>query len=114
MIDSNMLLGNGAYANVDHTENASIWNPNKTPNIAHIINNLSDDAYHIADTDPATGSGACINGTVSGTTYTGIVAGALVDASDNGITTLDSGVAGYFFYSGTAPAPTIISFELTP
>jgi hypothetical protein len=47
----------------------------------------------------------------------GMIAGAVVDATGAGITTLESnkyGIdavrngVGYFYYSGTAPAPTII------
>lgn len=52
--------------------------------------------------------------------YTGIIAGPIVDLSGNGLNILDnisgsgSGAPkyGYFFYAGTAPAPTIIEFDL--
>lgn len=52
--------------------------------------------------------------------YYGKIAGAIVDAEGNGIEILyhkDSGErysAGYFYYAGNAPAPTKISFTLTP
>jgi len=50
----------------------------------------------------------------------GVIAGAVVDATNNGITSLspraneDNGPYGYFFYAGTAPAATLIRFTLHP
>ena len=44
--------------------------------------------------------------------YIGRIAGAIIDASGKGILELDSGSYGYFFYAGTAPSPTIISFDI--
>ena len=50
--------------------------------------------------------------------YIGRIAGAIIDASGIGILELSpvSGGEnyGYFFYAGTAPAPTIISFDIYP
>ena len=55
-------------------------------------------------------------------TYLGIIAGALIDATGNGIEELPKAVNpntsynnnAFFFYSGTAPAPIEISFTITP
>ena len=47
-------------------------------------------------------------------TYIGIIAGAIVDVSGGGIASLPSDTAAYFFYAGTAPSPTIISFSINP
>jgi hypothetical protein len=51
----------------------------------------------------------------------GIIAGAIIDASGNGIAslptyddTLPQITSGYFFYSGNAPAYTEIRFTLAP
>jgi len=38
----------------------------------------------------------------------------MVDISGNGISSLTSAQEAYFYYAGTAPAPTIISFTLKP
>ena len=51
--------------------------------------------------------------------YIGKIAGAIIDITGNGITSLeglpqDENAAGYFFYAGTAPSPTKITFTLTP
>ena len=100
MIEANMLLGNGAYANTGDNIYSKIWNPNYEPQIPNI--------------DNLEGGGACIQGTVEGVLYQGVIHGAIVNATGNGISTLESGQSAYFFYSGTAPAPTIISFTLTP
>jgi len=45
-------------------------------------------------------------------TYTGVIAGAIVDVSGNGIRELYAGQAGNFFYAGTAPSPTTITFTI--
>lgn len=86
MIDNNMLLGNGTFANVESNDISLIWNPD-------------------------TGVGAKID---SGNRLTGVIAGAIVSIDGSGITTLSAGDEAYFFYSGTAPSPTIIEFTLTP
>ena len=52
--------------------------------------------------------------------YTGMIAGPIVDVNGNGLSVLNningsgSGAPkyGYFFYAGTAPAPTIIEFDM--
>ena len=104
MIQSNMLLGNGAYANVENNIAQRIWDPQYRDINGQSIPNL----------DNLVGGGACIDGIVNGVTYVGIVAGAIINADGNGITELLSGDNAYFYYAGTAPAPTIISFTLTP
>ena len=91
MIQSNMMLGNSAYASISTRIESRIWNP-------------------------TTEEGARIEGEKDGVTYAGvgIIDGPIVDASGNGISSLANGSSAYFFYSGTAPAPTKISFTLTP
>lgn len=125
MIDNNMLLGNGAYANVEKNVEAEIWS----------IANDADIAWE--DGEPA-GHGARINGIITAAdieengyneetnpngirskagTYYGIIAGAIVNANGQGIVELNShsnGSTGYFFYSGTAPSPAILQFNFKP
>ena len=93
MINKNMLLGNGAYASVENEVISLTWS--KLTNAADFLE----------------GEGAKID---DGNGQNGIIAGAIVDASDEGITSLAANTSGYFFYSGTAPSPTIISFTMTP
>ena len=96
MIETSMLLGNGAYANVGNQTEGKTWSKLESAS------------------DFSSGTGARINGTKNGVNYVGIIAGAIVDASANGISDLSTSQSGYFFYSGNAPAPTIITFTLTP
>ena len=90
MIDASMLLGNGMYANVNDDPRYMIFNE-------------------------STNTGARID---SGDGTKGIIAGAIINTSGDGIDLLPQYTGpsdlGYFFYSGTAPAPTIISFTMTP
>lgn len=46
--------------------------------------------------------------------YGGYIAGPVVDADGEGISHLFAGEFGHLYYTGTAPAPTIISFNLIP
>ena len=109
IIQKNMLLGNGGYANVENNISSCIWDETYTGEAVPNRDNLS-------------GGGACINGIVSGVSYVGIIAGAIIDATGNGITSLpkhndsdgDQVNVGLFYYSGTAPAPTEIRFTMTP
>lgn len=100
MIDANMLLGNGAYANVENQLEGCIWDPNGILGNARISGTIT------GSENPASAYPAG--------TYVGIIAGAIVDATEQGITSLSQGSTGYFFYAGTAPAPTIITFTLHP
>ena len=110
MIKDNMLLGNNAYAQADTAKESKIWDPERSGG------------------EHPLGS-ARINGTVTGSenpaseytpgNYVGIIAGAIVDIDDKGISSLpayngNAITAGYFYYSGTAPAPIQLSFTLTP
>lgn len=101
MIQKNMLLGNGAYASVEGQIISRIWK-----------------IY--TETDPNTGEhievgrGAVVEPDEGADPHTGIIAGPVIDASGNGISELIGGAKGLFYYSGTAPAPTIIRFTLTP
>lgn len=109
MIENNMLLGNKAYANVENHTEMLIW---------------SEPEEQIVVEDgviTSGGVGARIDGTITSNdgdwapgTYIGIIAGAIVDVSGSGIASLPSDTAAYFFYAGTAPSPTIISFSITP
>ena len=46
--------------------------------------------------------------------YKAVVAGPIINDDGTGISGLGYLQNGYFFYSGTAPSPTVISFTLTP
>ena len=144
MIDQNMLLGNGAFANVQNNTDSLTWS-------------LSEDQIEIVNAEP-TGEGARINGTITDEEYAdrsrlvvatealqwlaveageelwydkeedfmpdwreyhpgnykGIIAGPIIDADGKGIEALSAGAFGHFFYSGTAPSPTIIEFDIMP
>ena len=106
MIVKNMLLGNGSFAKVDEDISSCIWDEGS--------------AISISNRENLQGGGACIDGTYNNVVYKGMIAGALIDADGNGmeeIPTYDESnpnTCAYFFYSGNAPAPTIISFTLTP
>lgn len=89
MIQSNMLLGDGAYASVETSDYSRIWNP-------------------------TTSVGAIVMADENDTQYRAFISGAYVDVGGNGIYSLTSSQKAYFFYAGTAPAPTIITFTLTP
>lgn len=100
MIQDNMLLGNKAFAQVEDNIASKIWDPNYR----------DDGGNSIANIDNVEGGGACINGDG----YIGMTAGAIIDANSKGIQTLYKGSDAFFYYSGTAPSPTIISFTFTP
>ena len=87
MVGSNMLLGNGVYASIDDDLKSRIYDP-----------------------DLVKGT-ACID---AGDGLTGTIAGAIIDASGNGIRSLPAGAPAYFYYAGNAPAYTIIEFDLVP
>ena len=105
MIEDNMLLGNGAYANVGREDKACIWT----------ISEEDENFVPYGDPNfPGEGVGARIVANNATGNYTAIIAGAMVDISGNGISSLTSAQEAYFYYAGTAPAPTIISFTLKP
>lgn len=106
MIQKNMLLGNGGFASVENNITSRIWDP--------------DSSIQIANNKNLSGSGALID---DGSRQFGVIAGAIIDIAGNGIVKLkkEGSTAepeipdkGYFYYSGTAPAPTIIEFTMTP
>ena len=100
MIGSNMLLGNGTYANVESQIEGQTWSKNED------------------DEDFWSGQGARIDGIIAEATeydagrYIGIIAGASVNAGDRGIYSLSKNVKAYFFYAGTAPSPTKFEFDM--
>ena len=110
MIENNMLLGNKAYASVEDNVESQIW---------------SEEEIEYENNEPV-GSGARIHGTLTqaeydeigvytvGTSYVGKIAGAIIDVNGDGISSLANNQAGYFYYAGTAPAPTKITFTLKP
>ena len=100
MIEDNMLLGNGSYASMSSTAESKIWS-------------LRDEDIIWTNGEPS-GTGARVAGIVGEITYIGYIAGPKIDVNGNGIVSLSQGQEGYFYYSGTAPAPTIISFTITP
>ena len=176
MINNNMLLGNGAFANVENNddskiwsvpENEIVWNEGNPSGVgARIYGTITEETYiqnsrFVVATDnlqPLTiedgtrlsfdkrmiasltdgdflvsengndlkmedNTNLNINGELAYQSdyhdylpgsYGGIIAGAIVDITGKGITSLASNREGYFFYSGTAPSPTIIEFDITP
>ena len=106
MVKSDMLLGNGQYVTIDEKTYNCIWDTSLTPTIPNI--------------DQLSGGGAGISGEVNGVYYTGSIAGAII--SENGTINLATyndanpsyPTAGYFYYAGTAPAYTQLSFTLAP
>lgn len=176
MIQENMLLGNGTYANVKNDDSGKIWSIPEAQiiwtegepsgvgaRIAGVITEeewlhnsrliIVTDNYDLITTENETtiifdkqfsnsfSEGASLEDeneetittedentvTLQGRLayvsdyhdylpkeYKGKIAGPIVDVSGKGITILSSNQYGYFFYSGTAPSPTIISFTLTP
>lgn len=122
MISNSMLLGNGAYANVDTQEDSKIWSKNETDEDflsgigARIHGTIIDSEVEENTYDPLVERWSYPNGT-----YYGVIAGAIIDASEKGIDHLgkydpnsENPQVGFFFYAGTAPAYTQISFTLTP
>ena len=120
MIDKSMLLGNGAFANNEDNIIASIWSMSEllddwdTLGYGARIDAGYERGYN-ANNDPNKRHYHDYEGTK------GIIAGAIIDASGNGIASLpqyDKDIpqltSGYFFYCGTAPAFTEIRFTLTP
>lgn len=102
MILANMLLGNGAFANIDQgSEKSKIWS----------ISEIEIDFE-------SNGTGARIEANDATYPYqNGFIAGAIISATGNGIESLgtytgDTSNVGHFFYSGTAPAPLTISFTI--
>ena len=96
MINTSMLLGDGTYATVGDDLESRIWNTASEVQSPNALN--------------MTGGGACIDGGI----YHGMIAGAIIDASGNGVESLPAGESAYFFYAGNAPAFTEIQFSLTP
>ena len=104
MIRKNMLLGNGAYANVEEQTNSQIWSLSEEEIVwsggSWGSGTPSGEGAQIEDKNDVLGIGA--------------IAGAIVNADGDGITTLSANINGYFYYAGTAPAPTVISFSMVP
>ena len=157
MIDSDMLLGNKAYANVSNDTNSLIWSPaandadiqyvdwepqGEGARIAGILtenqfamqssvigvemytldanNELQPDYHYLATEEniklyfdvatrmnPTTGEKFIEH---LPTTYHGRIAGPIVDVEGQGISSLRPHENGYFYYAGTAPSPTVITF----
>ena len=101
LISTNMILGDETYADTNNVITSRIWNESASTSVANI--------------ESLAGGGACINGTVNGVSYVGIIAGALIKIGDSSaISSLTNNDVSYFYYAGTAPAPMEISFTLTP
>lgn len=122
MIQKDMLLGNGAFAVVEGHINQKIWSLN--------IDKDNDENW---ENGVPIGEGARIDGIVTQEmkdedgdiksaigTYFGKISGAIINSSGDGIVSLpphdesNPNTCGYFYYSGTAPAPTVIRFTMTP
>lgn len=107
MIENNMLLGNKAYANVENDTDGLIWSePEGSENFANGVGARCWGTVTAAD---RTGGNPNPVGT-----YVGKIAGAIVDVSGNGISSLAAGTPAYFYYAGTAPSPATISFSIVP
>ena len=101
MIQENMLLGDGAFAEAAEQDISLTWS-------------IADDESATGDPE---GTGARTEADDATSPYQwGIIAGATVDFTGSGIEELsnESSSIGFFFYSGTAPAPVILKFTLTP
>jgi len=121
MISNSMLLGNGAYANVEDNVSSLIWSLSETDEnyielgeedfpgdgVGAQIDEGYEEGYN-EQNDPSRNHYYDASGSL------GIIAGAIVDISGNGIEYLAHDTDAYFFYAGTAPSPTIISFTFTP
>ena len=141
MIEANMLLGNGAYANIQNQLEGCIWDPDQTSSghplgTARICGTITELAYGTNGRNIfamqsgypiVTESGEYIKYdmpsdfeedyrelTPGEYKNIGVIAGAIVDATNKGITSFSPGSQGFFFYAGTAPSPTLIEFSLTP
>ena len=111
MIENNMLLGNGAFASVEGQTISKVWSIANDEDIE-----WSGGSW--GQGDPS-GEGARTEDSANPTRTFGIIAGAIIDATGNGISSLptynnNNKNVGHFFYSGTAPAPAIITFTMTP
>jgi hypothetical protein len=110
-----MLLGNGSFAKVEENTTSCIWS---------VAENNIEWSGTPWNSTPLSGEGARIEANNATPPYAyGTIAGPIIDANGNGIDSLPKASAndnpfdlnyGHFFYSGTAPAPTIITFTLTP
>lgn len=177
MINNNMLLGNGTYANVENNTDSLIWSVPEADiiwdagepsgygaringtitNLQNVMNSqfsigtenyggpmTTEDGTPIAlnkrTTDDAMNGAVLMNENMdivnteeeanlnieaelayvsdwhdyAAGTYGAIIAGPIINDDGTGISELSYLQNGYFFYSGTAPSPTIISFKLTP
>jgi len=98
MIEKNMLLGNGTYASVEGQVISKIWS-------------MTEEEENWA----TEGVGARIEANDATYPYEkGVIMGSIIDATGDGIRSLEPGAIGLFYYAGTAPAPTVISFTLIP
>ena len=121
MIQQNMLLGNRAYANVLGTDSSKVWSPQEEASEIEYFDETTH-TWSEPTEDMVIGMGARVESDEATFPYLlGTIAGAVVEASENGITTLskrygenDNSNIGYFYYSGTAPSPTIITFTMHP
>ena len=120
MIDDNMLLGNGAFANVKETAQSRVWAIDEQNSSYEDEEVWSGSSW---GSGTLIGAGARVEANSAVYPYQlGYIAGAIVNASGKGIVSLfanptgnlNSANVGYFFYSGTAPAPTCLSFVFTP
>ena len=87
MIENNMLLGNGAYANVENQIISLIWS-------------MSEEEENWS----TEGEGARVEPKDNPPRTMGVIAGAIVDVNGDGISSLEPGSNAYFFYAGTAPS----------
>lgn len=150
MINNNMLLGNGSFANVENDTDSLTWKPSEAEIVwtygepsgvgARIYGEITQTEYatnsrYVLATEPVDSVGGCIQlvtedgeeilydkepDFVSGQTeyhagfYNAKIAGPIVDVDGQGIEHFGSDKVGHFFYAGTAPSPTEITFTIVP
>jgi len=102
MITTSMLLGNGAYANVEDNVLCKIWSIANNADIEWNGNVPSGEGARVEENN------------VVYPYLRGYIAGALLSADNTGIVSLPPETYAYFFYAGTAPSPTKITFTMRP
>jgi len=118
MIDSNMLLGNGVYATVEDDATSITWSELQHTDGTSDIETVTNENF-----ESGTGAMTCTyvkdeegHDTSEIDELLGVIAGAIMNAEGKGIDSLSGGTSdadgAYFYYSGTAPAYTILSFDL--
>lgn len=112
-IASNMLLGNGTYALINPTSFGRIWTPQWNYDEITWENGLPVTTDDDADEDQ---KGRAIVVAYDTDTTGGIISDTIIREDENnpGVSNVSKDSAVYFYYSGTAPANTVLSFKMQP